>query len=110
MSAHEKTTAATTSSAADLALEGELTIYSAAAQRDVLLAWSLDGNGTVDLSAITDCDSAGVQLLLSARATMVKDGRSLVLRDPSQPVRDALLGFGLTTALQNATQQQGEAA
>lgn len=102
--------AATTTSATDLALEGELTIYSAAAQRDVLLAWSLDGSGVIDLSAITDCDSAGVQLLLSARATLAKDGRTLVLREPSQPVRDALLGFGLTTALQAGSRPEGDAA
>lgn len=95
-----------TANSTDLALEGELTIYSAAAQRDVLLAWSLTGSGVVDLANITDCDSAGVQLLLATRATLAKDGRALVLRDPSQPVREALLGFGLTPALQ----PQGEAA
>ncbi len=94
------------SAAADLALEGELTIYAAAAQREALQAWVLDGSGVLDLSAITDCDSAGVQLLLATRASLARDGRSLVLREPAQPVREALAGYGMTPELQ----PQGEAA
>lgn len=95
----------------ELALDGELTIYTAANQRDALLAWVRGAHeasvpGVLDVSAVTDCDSAGVQLLLSTRNSLARDGRALVLREPSQPVRDALAGFGLSPALQ----PQGEPA
>ena len=101
----------THASAAELALEGELTIYTAAQHREALLVWvrgtgTSAGAGVLDLSAVTDCDSAGVQLLLSTRHSFARDGRALELREPSQPVREALAGFGLTPALQ----PQGELA
>lgn len=53
-----------------LQIEGEMTIYRAAELKDVLLA-SLNkvAELEVDLSSVTELDTAGVQLLLAAKKT-----------------------------------------
>jgi len=76
----------------------ELTILHAAAWRE---SW-LDavGNGeaktifSLDLSAVSELDSAGVQLLLSLRRTLDAQGRSLLLKG-NACVQEALETLGL---------------
>ena len=82
-----------------LQVEGDLTIYCAAQARELWLQWLLAGRGdaTLDLGRVADCDSAGVQLLLAARASLAEQGEALALRNVSQPVREALLAYGLGT-------------
>ncbi len=99
-----------------LRLEGELTINEAQAQHERLLAWLMalpaaPGDGgdpgadaasadagdapALDLSAVSACDSAGVQLLLATRASLAGRGQRLRFGAVS-PVVDEVLGrFGL---------------
>ena len=86
---------------APLALGPELTIAQAASCRDQLVD-ALCAAGpdlALDLSAVTDIDSAGVQLLLSAQRSLAEAGARLVLQSVSETVRDALQVFGLDPLL-----------
>jgi anti-anti-sigma factor len=88
-----------------MALGPELTIaYAAAAREQLLLALAASGSGDLhlDLGGVSDFDSSGVQLLLSAQASMHERGTRLHLATPSAAVRDALAIFGLTPILQAA--------
>ncbi len=62
-----------------LAIDGELTIYRAAELKPVLLG-ALNGHTAVeiDLSAVSEIDTAGVQLLMLAKRTA--QSRDIVLR------------------------------
>lgn len=85
-----------------LALGPELTIAFAAATRDSLAdavaahrAAGAAAALALDLSGVTEMDSAGVQLLLAARLSLSRQGQALHLHAPSRPVADALGTFGL---------------
>jgi anti-anti-sigma factor len=82
-----------------LRLEGELTIYRAAE----LLAAIRDAIGgaascTFDLDAVTEVDSAGVQLLLAAKRTARESNCELTFIGHSAPLVEALNVFGLAEA------------
>ena len=85
-----------------VALGPELTIPFAAAARDTLFdaLHAHSGDLALDLSSVTDVDSAGVQLLLSTRRSLAERGDALVFLAPSAPVREALAVFGLAHVLQ----------
>ncbi len=84
-----------------MALGPELTIPFAATTRDLLFdaLHAQGGELALDLSGVTDIDSAGVQLLLATQRSLVERGNTLVLRTPSAPVREALAVFGLSHLL-----------
>ena len=88
--------------AATVSLGPEVTIPFAAATREQLLealrSHGAHGDVVLDLSGVTDFDSAGVQLLLSARRSVQARGDKLQLLHPSAGVRDALATFGLGEA------------
>ena len=87
---------------AAIVLGPELTIAYAAAVRDTLvtaLAACEDSDLLLDLGGVTDFDSSGVQLLLSARLSQHSRGHQLRLVASSPAVRDALLTFGLADLL-----------
>ena len=95
-------TAVPATTTAPLVLGPEMTIAYAAAARDTLVAAlvaSEDGDLLLDLSGVTDFDSSGVQLLLSARLSQHSRGHQLRLVASSPAVRDALLTFGLADLL-----------
>lgn len=78
-------------------LDGELTIYRAAEVCGTLraaLANPIDLQ--IDLSAVSEIDSAGVQLLLSAQKTASLAGRSVFLVAPSESVKEVFALFGLS--------------
>ncbi len=80
--------------ATTLHLDGELTIYRAAELKPLLLG---DASAlALDLSAVHEIDSAGLQLLLLAR----RERAALRLVAPSTPVRDALALAGLAAAFE----------
>lgn len=83
-----------------LALAGEMTIYAAAELHSRLLA-PLDACSglDIDLSAIDEIDSSGVQLLILARQHAAAAGKPLGLVAPSQPVRDLLELYDLADFL-----------
>jgi anti-anti-sigma factor len=81
-----------------LAVEGEMTIYRAAELHPALLdAVRTQDAPALDLSAVTEFDSAGVQLLLVARREAGRLGKRLVLQGASPAVRDAFALLGLTS-------------
>jgi anti-sigma B factor antagonist len=84
-----------------LAVEGEMTIYRAAELKPVLLeAVHAHDAPALDLSAVTEFDSAGLQLLLAARQEAARLGKHLTVSAASPAVRDvfALLGLNLEGA------------
>lgn len=71
-------------------LSGELTIAHAAEQCERLRGWLGQGQRRVDLSGVTECDTAGLQLLLSARRSATAHGSPLMFENPSPSVAEAL--------------------
>ena len=67
-----------------LRIEGEMTIFRAAELKPLLLATPAPTQ--VDLSAVTEMDTAGIQLLMLARREARAQGRDLRLMAPSAPV------------------------
>jgi anti-sigma B factor antagonist len=87
--------------AACLAVEGEMTIYRAAELKPALLeAVHAHDAPALDLSAVTEFDSAGLQLLLAARREAARLGKRLDIPAASPAVREvfALLGMNLDGA------------
>ena len=84
-----------------LALGPEVTIAYAAELRETLLAAATAAQGDLllDLGGVSDFDSSGVQLLLSARLSLQAGGHALRLVACSAAVRDALLTFGMADLL-----------
>lgn len=80
-----------TDPAAILRLEGELTIYTAAEIRLRLLE-TLAGSDRplVDLSAVTEVDTAGLQLLILAKREAARSGKPLCYQGHSQAVLEIL--------------------
>jgi len=74
--------------AATLALDGELSIYRAAELKPVLLQAlaKAEGGLEVDLSAVTEFDTAGLQLLMLAKQQAAALQRELHLVNHSPPV------------------------
>jgi len=83
-----------------LEIEGELTIQTAADRRGALLAMADGGSDLdLDLSAVTELDTAGLQLLLLARREAELSGHRLTVSGASQAVRDVLAIAQLTSLL-----------
>jgi anti-sigma B factor antagonist len=80
--------------ARSMKIEGELTIYRAAELREVLKgalsAAPARCEFEIDLSDVSEMDSAGVQLLLAARRTARATGRELRIVAPSRAVVEVL--------------------
>ena len=94
-----------------LAVEGELTIYRAAELKDALLdAVRQHAAPAFDLSAVSEFDSAGLQLLLVARQEAVALGKTLRVEGASAAVRDVFALLGVTFAGIDATSGNGAAA
>ncbi len=70
-------------------VEGELTIHTAAEQKDRLIS-ALAGSGElrVDLSGVTDMDTAGLQILLLVQRDAARQGIAVELHEPSSAVRE----------------------
>lgn len=74
-----------------LAIEGEMTIYRAADLKKALIgALAADAPIRVDLSRVTELDTAGVQLLVLARHIADDRKKELVFLAPSEAVRAVL--------------------
>jgi anti-anti-sigma factor len=84
-----------------LRIEGELTIYRAAELCDVLkdslAAAPEHGTLALDLSAVSEMDSAGVQLLMAAQKSALATGRTLRIADSCGAVDDVLAILRLET-------------
>jgi anti-sigma B factor antagonist len=85
-----------------------MTIYTAARQRDVLLEALRVGGAVpleVDLSRVTEIDSAGVQLMLAARRSAAASGRTLRFTAAEPAVRSVLALLRLDWILDGASDE-----
>jgi anti-anti-sigma factor len=80
-------------------IEGEWTIHAAASLREGLLKQVSEGGHVFDLGAVTDMDSAGLQLLLAAQRSLARQGREMVLAACSPAVTQVLKIYGLDSDL-----------
>ncbi len=73
-----------------LAIEGEMTIYSATELKSELAPHLSEAQIEIDLSGVSEMDSAGLQLLILAKREAMKDDRVLHLSGHSQAVLEVL--------------------
>ncbi|MHB9118569.1 MAG: STAS domain-containing protein [Burkholderiales bacterium] len=74
-----------------LHVDGEMTIYQAADIKNELMGHLASSEGVdIDLSAVSELDSAGLQLLILAKREATQTGKSLRLLSHSQAVLDVL--------------------
>lgn len=74
-----------------LALEGELTIYTAQETKTRLIDGLAHGDALeADLSGISECDSAGLQILLVTHAEALRTHKSLFFSGRSAAVEEVL--------------------
>ncbi len=74
-----------------LRVEGEMTIYTANADREALLK-ALDGGAEMEwsLSGVTEIDTAGAQLLIAAKREAAGRGADLSFTEHSAPVVEVI--------------------
>lgn len=79
-----------------LTIRGPLSIYEVTDIRNELIQ-CFDNCSTLflDLDEVTECDTAGVQLLCSARITADRYGKKLGVKQASAAVIDAMVCAGL---------------
>ena len=96
-----------TSAANRVAIEGELSIFTAAALRQRLLdAIGAAGEVDVDLSGVSEIDSAGLQLMVAAAREAAARGAGLRFTGHSAAVVDILELCDLTSQLGDPVQVQ----
>lgn len=80
------------STSGDMHVHGEMTIYRASELAQTLLAAvrAYDGDVSLDMSAVTEFDTAGLQLVLMARRLAETNGRRLEVVQPSECVLEVL--------------------
>lgn len=79
-----------------LRIEGELTIYRASGIKEILVAASGSGGCLeLDLSAVSEIDTAGIQLLMAAKRRKAQHGGELALTGHSPAVLDAFALYDL---------------
>jgi anti-sigma B factor antagonist len=83
-------------STAGMAIDGELTVFTVEAWK-ARLSQALGEHGTlaVDLAAVTEFDSAGLQLLAALKREGDAQGRTVVLCNPAPAVADVLALYRL---------------
>ncbi len=85
--------------ATSLRLSGELTIYHAADLQQALLPLAAPGGDwALDLSGVTDIDSAGIQILLAARRTLAAHGAAIRLAACGPAAQAVFSLYGLADA------------
>lgn len=74
-----------------IAADSDMSIYAAAANHESLVQFYPDFNSfEVDLSAVEEIDSSGIQLLLALKHSSVKDGKQMTLNSASSPVSEVM--------------------
>jgi len=83
---------------------GEMTVYAAREFKQPLLDALAEGPASIqlDLSGVSEFDTAGLQLLVLARRELLAKGRSLRLAATSEIVREALTLCGALEPLVDA--------
>jgi anti-anti-sigma factor len=87
----EFATQATTEGAMRLILDGAMTIYNASEIKTQLLkALASCDILEIDLSHVSEMDTAGFQLLVMAKRESLREGKTMRIVAHSQPVRDVI--------------------
>jgi anti-anti-sigma factor len=82
-----------------LTIENDLTIFTAAEMKTVLLAFLDAGNNLeIDLSRVVEIDTAGLQILILIKREATKSAKSLRFVMHSKPVLEIIELANLTTA------------
>jgi anti-anti-sigma factor len=91
-----------------VAIAGPMTIYAAAAAKDRLLD-ALDGVAEVevDLSGVSEMDTAGAQLLVLLKREAMSAGKCLRLSGQGAPVMDVIEGYRLADYFADAVAVNG---
>ncbi len=77
-------------------IDGPLTVYEVSAFRRELLDYVNAREGVLlDLEGITDCDTAGVQLLFAATRAVVESGKKINVSHIPETVQQAAARIGL---------------
>ena len=77
-------------------IEGPLSAYEVRGLKDRLLTGFTNYQGIIlDVNGVTECDTLGIQLLLSARKTAEKLNKTFNVTGDSQSIQDAVTGVGL---------------
>ncbi|WP_035237343.1 STAS domain-containing protein [Desulfobacter vibrioformis] len=77
-------------------IEGSLSAYNAGDIKDRLLTGFTNHQGVIlDINGVTECDTLGIQLLLSARKTAEMLNKTFNVTGDSPSVQDMLTGLGL---------------
>lgn len=77
-------------------IEGPLSAYEVGELKDRLLTKILNYQEIVlDINGVTECDTLGIQLLLSAGKTADKLKKIFRITGDAQPIQDAITGMGL---------------
>ncbi len=72
-------------------LDTSLSVYTAAKIHSQLAeVYKNSDRIEIDLKNITDCDTAGIQLLFSLKKSCLDAGKEIFLKNPSEAVNDAL--------------------
>lgn len=90
-------------------LTGEWTIHAIAQHREVLLQLVEAGETAFDASGVSEMDTAGLQLLLSARRSIALRGQEMHLTRASGVVQAVLSDYGLDLSLHPLV-NEGESA
>ncbi len=92
---------------ARISCSGELTIYHAATAKPLLLddARPWPARVQLDLSGVSELDTAGVQLLLMLQRSVSAAGSQLTLQKVSTPVSDVLAALQLPFATASGVSQ-----
>lgn len=81
---------------AEIILEGELTVYTAAVFKSAVLSISEKyGEMIINLAGISEADSSGIQLLMGLKRTLSLDNRQLVLKSHSPAIIKMMDLYGL---------------
>ena len=77
-------------------IAGSLSAYDVGELKDRLLTALTNYQGIIlDINGVTECDTLGVQLLLSAQKTADKLNKTFHITGYSQSIQDAVTGVGL---------------
>ena len=82
-----------------LALIGEIDAYTEALARDALTLASDSGDLRVDFSQVSFIDSSGLRVVLEVHQKLIREGRRLVIVDPTPSVTRLIKVAGLVSHL-----------
>lgn len=74
-----------------IAADCDMSIYAAAKNHEALVSFYTEfDNFEINLSAVEEIDSSGIQLLLALKHSAEKDGKQMTLNSASSPVSEVM--------------------